>query len=363
MKNSINIIGPIGSVVTLQSIVDQVSLCDLNQPIDVYIHTNGGVVTEGLAIYNYLKSLPQQINTHSAGTIASIGTIIALAGNKDTRTKISHDKYLIHLPSGGAKGNAEDIEKTARTLRAMESDLADVYSKETNLTKDQALEIMAKDEFLTNEFLLENGFVAEVGEFKAVAIFEDLQKIKLTKINKMTEINIEEVEGKFSKFLNSIFGDKKKTEEPTNKMETGATGEKIDFPDVDSDGVPKEGDSAVIDGKPAEGSVLMPNGDTYNFEAGKLIKIDMKPAEENQELIDAKQRVADLEAKQTELEASIQEKDGIIAEKETLIENSKVEVEEMKNSIESFKNEIVSDYVPAKKEKKEDKGAPKSRSL
>ena len=159
MSNEIFLIGEVGFDITLETVIAQVKKSNQEEPLNVHIHSGGGQVFDGLAIYNYLKTLPQQVNTLSSGLVASIASIIFLAGDRKTRTINKLDNFLIHLPSGGAFGNAEDLEKGAEQLRDIEQKMVGIYVAETDLTAKEALALMKEDKMLDVEFLLEKGVV------------------------------------------------------------------------------------------------------------------------------------------------------------------------------------------------------------
>ena len=76
MNNDIYLIGEVGWEITLQSVIDLVEKTDKTKPLNVHIHSQGGGVYDGLAVYNYLKGLDQEVHTYSAGLVASIASII-----------------------------------------------------------------------------------------------------------------------------------------------------------------------------------------------------------------------------------------------------------------------------------------------
>ena len=267
MKNEIYLIGGVGEEITLKSVIDQVEQSNENETLNVHIHSGGGSVYDGLAIYNYLKNLKQEVNTHSSGLVASIATIIFLAGKN--RTINSTDNFLIHLPMSGTQGNAVDLEKTAKELRNIESKLAKIYADETNLTEEQALELMLKDEMMDITNLIDQGFVSEIIEFKAVATLNG----NLNKINEMNEqLTKKDAEGLLEKFFNK-FLNKKQPEQPTNKVVQDATGVELDFSEVEASAELAVGNAATVEGVKAEGEFIMPDGSVLKFEAGLLSEI------------------------------------------------------------------------------------------
>lgn len=84
--------------------------------IRLYINSPGGYVTSGFAIYDCLKSLKSDVSTICTGFAASMGSIILSAGKKGKRFIHPHARVMIHQPSGGARGQASDIEITAKEI-------------------------------------------------------------------------------------------------------------------------------------------------------------------------------------------------------------------------------------------------------
>jgi len=327
----IYLFGEVGSEITLQNVIDKVKQQDLTDGLTVNIHSPGGGVIEGLAIYNYLKSLDTQITTVSNGLIASIASIIFLAG--DTRIINKTDSFLIHLPFSFSGGNAKDLEKDAKELRKIENQLSNIYAKETKLTASEALDLMNKDEFLDSEFLKEKGFVNEIVNLKAVA------KLILNNDNKMSEnVTKTEVEGLLNKLENSIKSFFKKNKEVINKIVQDANGQDIEFPDVAEQDDPKVGDKALINGAPAEGDVIMPDGRTFVFSQGVLTEIK-----------DAQQQPQQQPpANQAELDAANLEIENL---KKELAENETI-VKDVQNQLKDFKNQITSAFEYKDKTKK-----------
>ena len=353
MKNDIELIGQVGTSITLKGLMDKVALSDQEQPLNIKIHSQGGSVYEGLAIYNYLKGLSQEVNTSSLGLVASIASIFFLAGRKETRQVSKNDSFLAHLPSSGANGNAVDLEKTAKELRKMEGQLADIYALETDLTKEEAVELMTKNEMSDIDFLLEKGFVNEINEFKAVAIFNKND-------NKM--ITDEKMESMFEKFTNTIVGVFNK-QKMTNKMVLDATGIEIDFPDVEDEGTPVAGDKATIDGNEAEGEYIMPNGDVFVFVGGALESITPK---ENEEGDQGGEALEEANAKIAELQAEIEAGKTATALKDEEIVALKAVEETVTQSLLDFKAEMKNEInLDSKKEgkKKLEAGTPNRTPL
>lgn len=339
MGNDIYLIGKVGGEITLANTIDKVNNTDKSKPLNVHIHSVGGSVYEGLAIYNYFKGLKQEVHTISDGLVASIASIFFLAGDKKTRRVNNTDSFLIHLPTGGMQGNAEDFEKTAKELRDIEDKLSNIYVNETSLTKDEALDLMKKDEMLNVNFLKEKGFVSEINEFKAVAEFNINNKNEMNET--LTKKDAEGLFAKFEKTLSNFFG---KKDEIENKIIQDSTGKEINFTNLKVDDNPQIGDVATVDNKKAIGDYLMPDNSTFVFVDGKLDSV--KEAKDNsvEELENAKKEIESLKA-------TLDIKDSLVLDKENEIEEIKNSFELVTNEFKELKNTFTSGEVPAEKTK------------
>ena len=303
MSNDIFLIGEVGFDITLESILEQIKETNQEEPLNVHIHSGGGQVYDGLAIYNHLKTLPQGVNTISSGLIASIASIIFLSGDRKTRTINKTDSFLIHLPSGGDWGTADDLEKTVEHLRDLEDKLAGIYAAETDLTIKESMDLMKEDKMLDVEFLKEKGIVAEIIEFKAVAKY-DKQKKDMSE--QLTKTQVEKMFEKFGNKLKTFFN-------ASNKIVQDANGVEIEFINLSETDTPKIGDEARIEGAKIKDDIdyVMPSGETFKFENSKLSKVvEAKEVEAlKAELQTEKDLVKTLTTEKEDLEKKITEKE------------------------------------------------------
>jgi ATP-dependent Clp protease protease subunit len=343
MNNDIYIIGEIGWDNNLASLIASVSESDKTKPLNVHIHSGGGSVYDGLAMYNYLKSLDQEVNTISSGLVASIASVIFLAGNRETRKINRTDNFLIHLPMGMEGGNAKDLEKVAEELRDIEAKLADIYTNETDLTTEEAMALMEDDKFLEVDFLKEKGFVSSIVEFKAVA-----------KLNNYKQSDMNEKDSKgFLDKIDAMFAKYFPKKDPTNKIVTDATGVELDFTELEADATPAVGDTAMVDGVKAEGDYLMPSGETLKFTDGALMEI--MPAEEGEEEAKEEDDTEALKSEIAELKEQLSTAAASIEEKDTMIASKDVDLTNVKKDLTDFKAELSSSFdYDGKKEKKEE---------
>jgi ATP-dependent Clp protease, protease subunit len=298
---------------------------------DVYINSIGGDVWAGIAIYNFLKE--KQITTHTNGVVASIASIIFLAGKK--RIVNQYDDFLIHLPMTSVFGNTQDIDVVKNDLKNIENKLAKIYESETSMTFEMAIEQMKKEEFVTPDWLVENGFANEIYEFKAVAkIINNNQNQKMTEFSDDQKSWFEQF---FTKIENAL---KPKVK---NLLVQDGTGTEIDFYELEADATPKVGDKAKVNNENANGEFVMPSGDTYVFESGVLTEI--KTAE-------------DVEA----LKAEIENLKGQLTEKENAITNSASEFENKLQGLRiEFENKLKSDFNYDPKSEPKPINQPKNR--
>lgn len=264
MDNDIYLIGDVGYEITLQSVIDMVSNTDKSKTLNVHIHSPGGDLYEGRAIYNYLKNLPQGVDTYAVGVVASAATVFMLAGKN--KYAYSQNNVLIHLPMTGMIGNSTEMREKADTLEEEEKKIARIYEQETNLTFDEAMSLMRENRMMTDEEVVKFGL--EIKEYKAVA-----------RLNTNNMKNENKTEKSFKEQFLALFSDTKiedkKEETPVNIVEKTAEGKDLEFSER-TEGQVQAGDKGLIDGLNADGEVLMASGDTYVFEKGELKEIKEK---------------------------------------------------------------------------------------
>lgn len=323
----------------------------------VHIHSEGGVVTEGFAIHDFIRSQGKPVTTIIDGMCASIATVILLAG--DTRIGTENAKPFIHNPWGMAGGDKEELRKYADELETIEEDIADFYAAKTNLTKEKALEYMRNETYFTAAEALSNGFLTELNSvMRAVALLKSKNK-KMAKEN-LTE---EKVQGMMDSILEKITNVLKGKAKPQNKIVTDATGIEILFPDVEDDAMEVVGDTATIDGSAAEGDILMPDGSTYVFTEGELTEI--KEAEEDPEddVEALKQKITDLEAENEALKTSNNTLEDEATQNKKDAKTLKEEVKGIKDSVKDMKKNIGSNFKHDPKKKNFKKDQEGSRSV
>lgn len=136
--------------------------------IKVRIHSSGGYITEGLAIYNALKASGRRVVVHVDGLAASMASVVAMAG--DEVHMPSNALMMIHNPWTSATGDAELMRQTADTLDTMKASLLDIYASKTGISTDELTAMLSAETWMRGARAKELGFVDVVtGEIKAAA--------------------------------------------------------------------------------------------------------------------------------------------------------------------------------------------------
>ena len=130
--------------------------------ISFYINSPGGMVTSGLAIYDTMQYIRPAISTLCIGQAASMGSLLLAGGAEGKRFALPNARIMVHQPSGGAQGQATDIEIHAREILATRARLNEIYVKHTGQTLDFIEKSMERDKFLSAEEAKEFGLIDEV---------------------------------------------------------------------------------------------------------------------------------------------------------------------------------------------------------
>ncbi|PHQ70678.1 MAG: ATP-dependent Clp endopeptidase, proteolytic subunit ClpP [Sneathiella sp.] len=133
-----------------------------NKPISMYINSPGGVVTAGLAIYDTMQYVKPDIATVCVGQAASMGSFLLAAGSAGHRYSLPNARIMIHQPSGGAQGQAADIEIQAREILNVRARLNKLYAKHTGQTLKTVEHSMDRDNFMTADEAKKFGIVDHV---------------------------------------------------------------------------------------------------------------------------------------------------------------------------------------------------------
>src|ERR1700744_4232257 len=127
--------------------------------IAFYINSPGGVVTSGLAIYDTMQYIHPAVSAVCIGQAASMGSLLLTAGEKGKRFALPNARIMVHQPSGGAQGQATDIEIQAREILALRARLNNMYVDHTGQTLEVIERAMERDKYMTAQEAQEFGLI------------------------------------------------------------------------------------------------------------------------------------------------------------------------------------------------------------
>ena len=133
-----------------------------NKDISFYINSPGGVVTAGLAIYDSIAYIRPDVSTVCIGQAASMGSLLLAAGAKGKRYALPNSRIMVHQPSGGAQGQATDIEIQAKEILALRARLNKIYSEHTGQPLEVIESAVERDRYMTPTEALEFGLIDEI---------------------------------------------------------------------------------------------------------------------------------------------------------------------------------------------------------
>ncbi len=160
------LVGPVHDAVASLICAQLLFLESENPTKDIafYINSPGGVVTSGLAIYDTMQYIRSPVSTVCIGQAASMGSLLLAAGAHGKRFSLPNSRIMIHQPSGGAQGQATDIEIQAREILALRARLNEIYVRHTGQPLEVISSAVERDKFLSPFEAREFGLVDEVVE-------------------------------------------------------------------------------------------------------------------------------------------------------------------------------------------------------
>jgi ATP-dependent Clp protease protease subunit len=135
---------------------------DPDRDINMYINSPGGVIYDGLAIFDTMQMLRADVSTICVGAAASMGTILLAAGQKGKRYALPNSTIHMHQPLGGAQGQASDIEIHAREILRLQDTLRGILVDTTDQPYDTVARDTDRDRFMTADQAVEYGLIDEV---------------------------------------------------------------------------------------------------------------------------------------------------------------------------------------------------------
>lgn len=133
-----------------------------NKEISIYINSPGGVVTSGLAIYDTMQYIKPKCSTLIIGQAASMGSLIAVAGEAGMRFALPNARIMVHQPSGGFQGQVTDIMIHARESENLKKRLTEIYVKHTGRSYEEVEVALERDKFMSPEEALAWGHIDQI---------------------------------------------------------------------------------------------------------------------------------------------------------------------------------------------------------
>jgi ATP-dependent Clp protease protease subunit len=137
---------------------------DADKDIHFYINSPGGVVTAGMSIYDVMQFIRPDVCTYVMGQACSMGSLLANAGASGKRFMLPNARHMIHQPSGGAGGQATDMEIQVKEILKMKKSLTEIYVKHNSKGKtfEQLSADMERDYFMSADEALEYGLIDQI---------------------------------------------------------------------------------------------------------------------------------------------------------------------------------------------------------
>ena len=135
---------------------------DPNKDIQLYINSPGGSVTAGMAIYDTMNYIKCDVSTICIGMAASMGAFLLSSGAKGKRLALPNAEVMIHQPSGGAKGQATEIQIVAENILKTKKKLNEILAKNTGQDYEKVVEDTERDNFMSAEEAKAYGLIDEI---------------------------------------------------------------------------------------------------------------------------------------------------------------------------------------------------------
>ena len=165
LKERIIFLGEEVNDVSASVIVAQLLFLEADDPdkdIQLYINSPGGSVTAGLAIYDTMQSIKCDVSTVCIGLAASMGAFLLSGGKKGKRLALPNAEIMIHQPSGGAQGQATEIQIAAEHILRTKKKLNEILAANTGKPLEVIQQDTERDNFMSAEEAKEYGLIDEV---------------------------------------------------------------------------------------------------------------------------------------------------------------------------------------------------------
>ena len=135
-----------------------------DKDINLFINSPGGVVTAGMSIYDTMQFIKPDVATYVMGQACSMGSLLAQAGAAGKRFMLPNARHMIHQPSGGARGQATDMQIQVEEILKMKKSLTEIYVKHNGKGKtyEEFARDMERDKFMSAEEALDYGLIDKI---------------------------------------------------------------------------------------------------------------------------------------------------------------------------------------------------------
>ena len=135
---------------------------DSDRDIQLYLHSPGGIITAGLAIYDTMQLIRSDVSTICVGMAASMGAVLLAGGAKGKRFSLPNSTVMLHQAAGGFEGTAADIEIRAREIIRLQTRLREILAAHTGQPMERITHDIERDFFMTPEMALEYGLIDQI---------------------------------------------------------------------------------------------------------------------------------------------------------------------------------------------------------
>lgn len=340
MTGDIQIFGGVGrerNEISFDNVKAQLDQVKNATDIALHIWTPGGDVMEGEAIYNLLKNSGKPVTTYIEGTCASIGSLIALAGDKIVMNETG--RFMIHNPkiSGlNTQADARDLQHIAMQLNKIKTLLIDVSAKKTGLAKEKLWELYDNETWLTSTEAKEMGFVDEIipDKLRAVATVD-------VKHFHMNQTILSRIDGKIKAIMNFL----RFKNEFVEPLSDGTT---IVVMSEDEDWTNKP--VMYEDGSPVpDGDYTLASGKTITVAGGVISQVtEAAPANEEQKEPSAEdmKQIEELKAQIAELTAAKEAAEAALNQSQSQEAQAKAKSLKIENKL----SQLEKDFMQLKEE-------------
>lgn len=165
LKDRIIFLGTEVDDMVANSIIAQLLFLEADDPekdINLYINSPGGIVTSGLAIYDTMNYIKSSVSTICMGQASSMGAFLLAAGAKGKRFAVPNARIMIHQPSGGARGQATDVEIQAQEMMRTKKLLTKILAERTGKSEEQVWKDCERDYFMSADEAKDYGLIDKV---------------------------------------------------------------------------------------------------------------------------------------------------------------------------------------------------------